>query len=83
LIKPFGNFNFLSTEEASIKIEGDCYLKTKEDKLKKYYAIVKCFELFCYRNNPAANNDTPSKLMMMHTLKGVYVKKLEEEVWVN
>jgi hypothetical protein len=63
------------------KIEGECYLKTREDNLKRFYAIVWGLELFCFKNNSNISADGDRSHIIMHTLKGVFVKKMANEVW--
>jgi hypothetical protein len=63
------------------KIEGECYLKTRLDNLKRFYAIVWGFELYCFKNNSNMLANGDSSHIIMHTLKGTFVKKMANETW--
>ena len=53
--------------------EGDCYLKTKSERLKKHWAVIMGNELYCYRKR----DDTVHRIM--HSLAGIFVKDMAEE----
>lgn len=62
-------------------MEGECFLKTREDNLKRFFAVVWGFEFYCYKNNPNISANGDSSHIIMHTLKGIFVKKMVKETW--
>ena len=83
MISPLLNFNCLrgTSNGNERKMEGECYLKTREDNLKRFYAVVWGLELYCFKNNSNIMADGDCSHIIMHTLKGIFVKKMANEVW--
>lgn len=53
-------------------IEGECYLRTKADKLKLHYVVVNGNELYCYKERERLQQ------VLMHCLVGTYSQELPE-----
>ena len=53
--------------------EGDCYLKTKSERLKLHWAVVMGNELYFYKDR------TDDKHRIMHSLVGTFIKEMPEE----
>jgi hypothetical protein len=53
--------------------EGECYLKTKEDRLKSHWAVLMTNDLYFYRRK----ND--AKHRVMHSLIGTFIKDMDLE----
>ena len=54
-------------------MEGECYLKTRHDNFKKYWAVIMGNEIYFYRRK-----DDPQH-RVMHCLVGTFTKELPEE----
>lgn len=70
----FGGHAENPPDEEMIYLEGPCFLKTRTDRFKDHWAVLKGNEIFCYRSK----EDTRSRVM--HSLAGTFSKELEPEV---
>lgn len=51
-----------------------CFLKTKSDKLKSHWGVLRGNDFYCYRHKTDATH------RFMHCLVGVYVKDMDDEI---
>jgi len=58
----------------NVEHSGDCYLKTKTDRFKKHWAVIRSNEIYCYRHEGEPG------YRVMHSLVGTFIKELHEEV---
>lgn len=70
----FGGHAENPPDEEMTYLEGPCFLKTRTDRFKDHWAVLKGNEIFCYRSK----EDTRSRVM--HSLAGTFSKELEPEV---
>jgi Protein kinase domain len=60
-------------DRKQIHIQGDCYLKTKNEKFKKHWIVIMGNELYCYKSAEETEH------LLMHTLVGTFAKDMPEE----
>lgn len=59
--------NEASDSESSL-LETHCYIRNTQDQFKKYWAVIKGKELFCYKEKNA------EKCEVMHSLANIFVE---------
>jgi hypothetical protein len=69
VIDYFGSSDFENAET----LEGTIFLKTKSDKFKSHWAVLRGNEFYCYRRQQDA------KHRIMHCLMGIYIKDMDVE----
>jgi hypothetical protein len=67
------NFSEFSQTKKEIFYEGECFLKTKSDRLKKHWCVIVGNDIFCFRRKE------DEKHRVMHSLIGTYLKDCDEE----
>jgi hypothetical protein len=67
----------VAEENAEQVVEGECYLRTRSDKLRKHWAVVIGKDLYCFQDSLKIHS------VLMHFLKGVFIVSLPEEVDLN
>lgn len=57
----------------TVIVEGDCYLLTKQDRLKRHWIVLMGKELYIYKSKDELQH------LLMHSLASTFVSQLPEE----
>ena len=68
------NFCMDRKNQNYVFLEGECFLKTKTNSLKRHWAVLMGNEIYCYRNKLDVAH------RVMHSLVGTFIKEMPEEI---
>ena len=73
-ITPIDNFSPSQKKVNEVFSEGECYLRTKQEKFKKHWVVIMGNELYCYKDQKDPTH------IIMHSLTGIFVRDLAYEI---